>query len=192
MVKSTRLVLGLVDAFQTKMKNSKDPRIEEVQIPRAMEKWAPSLTQLSGILIPGQEMVNFFTNELARGQKGVPAYTPFVTCDLTSEPWVPLGPASPRSHDQWKRLQTTHKRQTDQPMSFQLFTLNYIRFAFAGDLAGAWEEFGGLAAQWFHLGPLLGIATTENAMAAIAYGRSVRQTIMTNSRKRIPPDVQKK
>ena len=105
---------------------------------------------------------------------------------------MPLGPAFPRAHDRWKRLQLTHKRPTDQPMSLQLFVLDYLRFALSGDLAGAWKEFGGLAAQWTHLGTLLAIDTTENAMTAMSYGRSIRQTIMTNSRKRMSTGQQKK
>ena len=73
-------------------------------------------------------------------------------------------------------------------MSFQLFVLTYLRFVLAGDLAGAWRTFGGLAAQLTHLGTLLSIAATENAMIAMAYDRSVRLTIETNSRKRISKD----
>ena len=91
MVKCARLVLDLLETFQTKMENAKDPKIEEVQIPRAMTKWPPSLASLSGILVPGQDMVNFFTIELTRGQQETPTYIPFVTGDLLSGPWMPFG-----------------------------------------------------------------------------------------------------
>ena len=73
-------------------------------------------------------------------------------------------------------------------MSFQLFVLIYIRFILAGDMAGAWANFGGIAAQWAHLGTLLTIAVTDNALAAMAHDRSIRTTIETHSRKRIPSD----
>ena len=74
-------------------------------------------------------------------------------------------------------------------MSFQLFVLTYVRFVLAGYLAGAWDRFGVLAAQLPRLGTLLSIAEAENAMAAMAYGRSVRMTIETNSRKRTSPEM---
>ena len=60
--------------------------------------------------------------------------------------------------------------------------LNYLRFILAGDLAGAWASFGGLAAQFTHLGTLLVIASAENAMSDMANDREVRATIGTNSR----------
>ena len=99
-VKSTRLALELIESFQTRVKNSKDPRIEEVQIPREMTKWAPSLSKLAGILVPDQDMVNHFTIELTRGLNEVPAYTPFVTGDLSGDPWLPTEPPFVRAHDQ--------------------------------------------------------------------------------------------
>ena len=182
---SARLALDLVETFQTKMKNAKDPRIEEVQIPREMTKWNPSLASLTGILVPDQDMVNHFTIELTRGRNEVPAYTPFVTGDLSADPWIPGDPLYTRAHDQWKKMQTTHKRPSDQPMSFQLFVLTYLRFALAGDLAGARTPFGGLAAQLTHLGTLLSISATENALTAMTYDKTIRMTIATQSRKRI-------
>lgn len=73
-------------------------------------------------------------------------------------------------------------------MSFRLFILIYLRFVLAGYLAGAWENFGGLSAQLTQLGALLSIATTENAMTSMAYGRSIRMPIGGDSRKRISAD----
>ena len=70
--------------------------------------------------------------------------------------------------------------------------LNYLRFVLAGDLAGAWASFGGLSAQMTQLGTLLAIASAENAMTAMAYGRAIRTIIETNSRKRLSTDQLKK
>ena len=146
-VKSTRLASGLAETFQTRAKNPKCPRIEEVQTHREMNKWAPSFTTLAGILVADQEMVNRFTIELARGLNETPTYTPFVTGDLSGDPWLPTEPSFARAHDGWKKMQASHKRPNEQPMSIQLYTLTYLRFVLAGDLAKAWGEFGGLSAN---------------------------------------------
>ena len=70
-------------------------------------------------------------------------------------------------------------------MSCQLFVMTYLRFAFPGDLAGAWSKFGGISAQLAHIGTLQSIAAAENAMTAMAYCRDIRKAIATQSRKRI-------
>lgn len=55
MARFTRLVLGNIETFQMKMKNANGPMIEEVRIPRPMGRWAPSLAQISGLLLHGQK-----------------------------------------------------------------------------------------------------------------------------------------
>ena len=192
MIKPTHLVLGISQSFQTTLENAKDPKIEEAIIPREMKNWTPSLTHLGGLLVPGQDMVNHFTIELTRGQHVAPSYTPSATGDMAAEPWMPKDPVFPRSQGRWEKMQASHKRPSGQPISFQQYMLNYLRLVLAGDLAGAWASFGGLSAQMTHLGTLLAIASTENAMTAMAYDRAVRTTIETNSRKRLPPDQLKR
>ena len=184
-IKDTKLVLDIIEIFQTRMKNSKDPKIEEIQIPIKMKKWCPALSDLSGVLIPDQDMVNFFTIEMTRGQNEVPPYHPFVTGQLHENPWTPADPSFVRAHSNWKKLQETHKRPNGQLMAFQAFVLSYLRFVLAGDLAGAWTHFGGLCAQMTHLGTLLTIATIDNAMIAMAYDRALRTSIEVQARRRI-------
>ena len=187
-----RLALDLISVFHMQMKSIKDPTIEEVQIPNAMSKWAPSLTSLTGVIAPDQDMVNYFAIEMTRGALEIPPYAPFVTGDLSATPWMPAEPIYTREHETWKKLQTTRKRPPNQPTSFQAFVLNYIRFVLSRDLAGAWANFGGLAAQLSHLGALLSISATEDAMTAIAYDKAVRSAIETSSRKRISDQERKK
>ena len=146
------------------------------------------MAALAGVLVPGQEMANRFTIDLARELGELPPYTPFATGGLSSDNWVPTEPAFTRSHDIWEKMQESHKRSSAQPMSFRLFVLTYMRCAFAGDIAGAWQDCGGLAAQLTHLGALLSTAATENSMAAMAYDRSIRVAIETNTRKRMDAD----
>ena len=86
-------------------------------------------------------------------------------------------------------MRASHRRANDQTVSSQWITLNYIRFFLAGDLAGAWAAFGGLTPQLAHLGTLLSIASTANGPTAMAYGRSVRATVETHSRKRTSGDM---
>ena len=188
-IKSTRSALDLTETIQAKMKNANGYRVEEVQIPRAVGKWTPAFSDLAGILVPDLDVVNHFAIELTRLKQELPAYTPFVTGDLSATPWMPSDPAVTRAHDIWGKTQAAHRRANDQAMSSQLFTLNYIRLVLAGDLAGAWAAFVGLSAQLTHLGTLLSIASTENGLTAMAYCRSVRPTIETNSRIRTSDDM---
>ena len=90
--KSARLSLELVDAAQTKMKNSKGPRIEEVQIPREMARWAPSMAALTGALVHGRDIANHFAIELPRGLNESPSRSPCATGDQSAGPWVPTAP----------------------------------------------------------------------------------------------------
>ena len=161
-----RLLLDLIGVSHMKMKNSKGSMIEEVQITHQMTRWAPSLATLTGFLTPDPDMVNFFTIEMARGALEIPPYIPFVTGGCSETPWMPTEPMFARARETWEKLQTAHRRPSNQPISFHAFVMNYLGFALAGDLASAWARFGGLAAKLYHLGTLLSIATTENAMAA--------------------------
>ena len=100
-VESTRLARELIETFQTKMNNSKDPRIEEVQIPREIARWEPTFPTLAGVNVPGRDMANHFAIELARGVGAIPSYTPFATGDLSADPWVPTDPAFARAQYLW-------------------------------------------------------------------------------------------
>ena len=63
----------------------------------------PSLASLAGILVPGQEMVNHFSIDRARGLNEVPPYIPSATGESAGGPWMPTDPAFTRSHDIWKK-----------------------------------------------------------------------------------------
>ena len=70
--KCARLVLGLIETFQMEMGNAKGPRIEEVRIPREMERLSPSLARISGVLLPDQDMVNFLLLIRPGASRGFP------------------------------------------------------------------------------------------------------------------------
>ena len=90
------------------MVNAKGHRIEDVRIQREMERLSPSLARISGVLLPDQDMVNFFAIDTTRRQQGCPTYTPFATGGPTSGRLMPSGPSFRRSHCLWKRLRKTH------------------------------------------------------------------------------------
>ena len=88
------------------MKNAKGSRIERPNDTGNGAAGAPS-AQLSGILLHGQERANHFATEFGRGKQEDPASPPFITGGLSEDPWMAMGPASPRSREQWKHFQTT-------------------------------------------------------------------------------------
>ena len=73
-IKSARLVLEMIEIQQAEMKNWNVLKIEEVQIPATMATWAPSLSDLAGISIPDQDMINPRTVEPTGGAQEIPAY----------------------------------------------------------------------------------------------------------------------
>ena len=62
-------------------------------------------------------------------------------------------------------------------MPFGKFLLYRIRFMRAGDLAGAWADFGRLAAQLNRLAVVLGLAISDHAGIAITYDTRAQRTI---------------
>lgn len=129
--------MGVIGNLQKKVTNAKGPRIWDVQIPRVMRKWATSLTALSGALVDGQEMVNHFAIEPARGISDAPTYTHFVAGSLYEDLWIPAGPAFARPRETWERQQTTHKRPTGHPIPPRLLVVNYLLFVLDGEIDGA-------------------------------------------------------
>ena len=85
-----------------------------------------------------------------------------------------------------------HKRPSAQTSSHQLLMMGYLRFIYAGDLAGAWGRFGGLSGQLAHLGILMAISLTDAVMVAMSYDKTVRSTVEVNSRGRLTEDQRDK
>ena len=130
------------------MGNAKGPRFEEPQIPSEITRRAPSLASLAGILAPGRDMVIHFAIELTRGANEIPAYTPLVAGGRPADPLIPTEPPLSLAHGRCKKIQASHKRQTDQPMSFRLSALTYIWFAFSAGVAGAWGDLAAHPSSW--------------------------------------------
>ena len=115
-----------------------NPRIEELTIPKEMKTWKLDLSSLSGLLAPDQEMVNFFTLEMTKAKQKRPAYHPYVTPDLSKEPWRPFYPAHGKAMESWRALNNSHKKPSPLDLNFQSWIFYNLRFLLAGDLAGCW------------------------------------------------------
>ena len=132
------------------------------------------MTNLRGMLLPGQDMRNHFSFELAKGARRKPPIAPFVMGGSMRNPGPPLESAHTRALDAWKVLQKSHKRHSNCDLAFQAWIAYSIRFILSGDLTSAWKTFGGIGLQFAHIGTVLNMAEAENATIAQLYDLRVR------------------
>ena len=85
----------------------------------------------------------------------------------------------------------TPKRPAAQKFPPRAFILSCPRFPLVGDVASEWAHFGGTSAHLSHIGELPPADTAGNPMAAIAYGKSTRAVVETNSGNRISDEARK-
>ena len=87
--------------------------------------------------------------------------------------------------DKRKTSQKTFNRFTgNQDISTQQYFYYRMRFILAGDLMGAWADFGGLTDQINLLGIVLDMPITDHAGIAITYDRRIHQLIRKLAHKR--------
>ena len=170
------LLLDIFDVYECQRKNTnpKDPKYEAVTISEAMRHWKPNMKDLSGNLKPSQDLCNHFSLEIARGKLLSPPVFPYVVPDLSKKPWAVQEPAHTSALESWQKLQQSHKRPGTQDLSINQWFLYNLRYVLAGDLAGAWSPFGGLAAQMNHIGIVLDLAVTEHSGVALSYDLQVK------------------
>ena len=178
-----RLVFELFDIFPpTTRPTGKQHEYEEVCIPAVLRRYAPDLSQITGIAKPDQLMVNEISRQLTAASFTVPPYVPFVTADLSSTPWRPTGSEHKRARETWKsRVKGFGSRQE---ISLQAWLLHTFRFIISADICGAWASFGGLAAQISGMAVVLAIAVTDTAQIAIEYDRRLRNYAAELARER--------
>ena len=99
------------------MKNINGPRIEEAQIPNRMARLAPSLGPQARVLTQGEDVVNHFAIELARGGLAIPPYIPLVTGDLVESRRMPEEPIlrAPTTRGQSSNRPTKGRRPNQFP-----------------------------------------------------------------------------
>ena len=170
------LLLDIFDVYECQRKNTnpKDPKYEAVTIQEAMKRWRPNMRDLTGHIKPSQDLCNHFSLEIAKGKLLSPPVFPYVVPDLSKKPWAIQEPAHTAALESWQKLQKSHKRPGTQEVSINQWFIYNLRYILAGDLAGAWDPFGGLAAQLNHIGIVLDLAVTEHAGVALSYDLQVK------------------
>ena len=168
------------------MRDGGQHSFDEVDIGKRTRCWSTGLSGLAGILAPDQSMANHFSAELERGRTARPPYKPYVTTDsIAKEPWLPSGEPHIRSLGRWKASQLSfHRFAGKQDLAIGQYALYRLRFILAGDLAGAWEEFGGLPAQINHLANVIELPIADHAGIAVTYDRRIRALIAKTALKR--------
>ena len=142
---------------------------------------------LRSLLIPEQDMANFFSAELERGRIARPPYVPYLVADaLSPHPWLPSDETHARALDKWQaERRTFHRNAENQDLPLGQFALRRLIFIRAGDLTDAWAEFGGITAQLSHIAVVLGLSITDKAGVAVTYDfrthRAVRKLAMNRS-----------
>ena len=167
------LLLRLFDVSPPIHRNAAGPNqrvdIEEVCIPRVLGNYRPSLAGLSARWRPGQSMANYFSAETYRASCIAPAYVPYPVPDLTKRPWAPNDPEQDRALN--SRQSKMRGLRIGHPLNMQSIVYFRARCILAGDLANAFDSFGGLVAQFNLLGAVLRLAIVESPYIAIEYDR---------------------
>ena len=168
-----RLIGDLFGLFVIQ-KDEEQPKYEEITIPRILQYWPPSITNLRGLLLPGQDAFDRFSFDLAKGRCGKPPIILFATAELHKKPWMPDESFHSMALAAWKTMRKNHKRPSKLELGFQAWVAYNIRFVMDGDFASAWETFGCISMQLIHMGAVLHLAITENATIAMTYDAKVR------------------
>ena len=60
----------------SRVKDEEKLKYEEINIPTKLRRWAHSLSEMEGFLLPGQDMCNHFSVDLAKGRREKPPTIP--------------------------------------------------------------------------------------------------------------------
>ena len=156
----------------------------ELDIPRALASYAPSLKLLGGLFRPSQEMVNAIRKEIAEASNKDPPFKPFILPKLSHKPWMPDTADRNLAMTNWKSYSKGRKTTIPLEMSIQSFLLFQLRFVFAADLCMAWSPFGGLAPQLSHLSIVLNLSVTESVGVAMLYHSALMTKLSEKARQR--------
>ena len=157
----------------------------EIHLPKKLQCFTANLSSLAGTLRPTQEMVNFVSEQQARGEANPQPFAPYVIPSLTEHPWLPRSAPHINALSSWK---AKNRGSRKQPIAFQMWLHHHYRFVFAAELCNAWAPFGGLAAQLNHIAVILSLATLENAAYAIRYHETLISALADYARARFPFD----
>ena len=160
-------------------------RYTELDIPKAMEKYAPPLSSLGAFFLPGQDQVNWCRREQAIAASKDPPFKPYLVPKLSESPWMPSDSDHPNSRKRWIAHSKQAKRSlAPQELTIQCYALYQLRFLFAADLCQAFLSFGGIGPQLSHYSTVLHLSITESVGIALAYHRLVSIKLQEKARKR--------
>ena len=160
-----RLMRVIITANQpTMMPKPAKPQFPEVKIGETVAKH-PVLRDIGSKLMPTQEAVNFFTKLRFEAAALVPPYTPYPAPKLMDAPWTPKGADVKRAAQSAEAKQKRYGVKESYPSLAQLM-LAHLRAIVAGEIAGAWEKFGGLGAQLNNMAEVLETALKTNQETA--------------------------
>ena len=160
-----RLVRVIITANQpTMMPKPAKPQFPEVKIGETVAKH-PVLKDIGSKLMPTQEAVNFFTKLKFEAAALVPPYTPYPAPKLMDAPWTPKGADVKRAVQLAEAKQKRYGVKENYPSLAQL-ALAHLRAIVAGEVAGAWEKFGGLGAQLNNMAEVMETALKTNQETA--------------------------
>ena len=165
--------------------SEKNMRYTELDIPKALEKYSPSLSSLSAYFLPDQEQVNWIRKELAIAASKDPPFVPYLVPKLYEVPWLPSDSEHSSARKRWTSNAKQYKRSlSPQDFTIQAFSFYHLRFLFAADLCQAFSKFGGLAPQFSHFSTVLHLSITESVGVALAYHKLVGLKLQEKARKR--------
>ena len=156
----------------------------ELDIPRALDTYAPSLKLLGGLFRPSQEMVNLIRKELAEAANKDPPFKPFILPELPAKPWMPDTADHNFAMTNWKAYTKGRKNTIASECSMQSFLLFRLRFLSAADLCQVWAPFVGLAPQLSHGSIVLNLAVTESIGVAMLCHQALVTKISEKARQR--------
>ena len=172
-LRELRLVIDLLGLFVIQ-KDEEEPKYAEITIPGKLKYWPRSITNIRGLILPGQDACNHCSFERAKGRCKTHPIAPFALAEFRKKPWMAAESSHTRALGLWETMNKNHKRHSELELGFQAWAAYNLRFILAGGLASAWEIFGEIAMRPTHLGTVLNFPITENAPIAMTYDAKVR------------------
>lgn len=176
-------IISKIPALPESMEGKRDANGfpgEEISIANRMASCVADFPCVSGILVPYREMAYFPSIEIAhRRTSRPPPFAPYVIPDSLDETHcLPTGDPPNRSMDRWNAIRLKYRRFVgNQDLAIGQFVSYRMRFTIAGDLTGAWADFGWIGSRINHLDTALSISIAGHAGVDLIYDYTQQRTI---------------
>ena len=178
------LALNMLIETDAPVKTKAHP-FTEVDIQEELKK-RPYLKNIGRLLMPTQEMVNSFSKELAEADTAFPPFSPYCARSPQDLPWR----LDKLSHNRaWEDEKARQKRfgQTSPCLNSAQMVVYRLRVIVAGDLAGAWDKFGGFGAQLCLLSSHLEACIENNTEVMARLADEENEVLSHMARSRMDP-----